>query len=572
MSSTADELASQQKTMTGAQLVIDLLEAEGVTTVFGVPGGAVLPVYDALGASSIAHVLARHEQGAGFMAQGMARVTGKAQVCIASSGPGASNLLTAVADAKMDSIPLVAITGQVSQHLLGTDAFQELDTASLMAPITKFNCMVRSVEELAELIPRAFEIAQSGRPGPVSIDIPKDVQLQQMSVSNAQKASTQIASQETDLETLDGVLESLQRAHKPIILAGAGVIKAGASAALKHFVENNEILVAHTLLGLGALPGGHPLSLGMLGMHAAPYTNHLLQECDCLLAVGARFDDRATGEPSTFCPNADVIHIDIDSRELGKIIKPSLAIQADALQFLTALNRRQQKPKHQRHPVWLQRAQQLKQTRGLRQADSDSLLQPYGLINHIADVLDDNAIITTDVGQHQMWVAQAFPFQWPGQLVTSGGLGTMGFGLPAAIGCALAEPDKTIVCFTGDGSLMMNLQELATVAEHQLNIKICVLDNGHLGLVRQQQKLFYQGNFQANAFQQRTNFVMAAHSMGVAGFNLAQSEQPRFNLTQSLQSKEPTLIACPIDEDELVLPMVPPGAANHEMIEDKSLR
>lgn len=570
MSSTADQLASNPISVTGAQLVVELLEREGVTRVFGVPGGAILPLYDALGGSNITHVLARHEQGAGFIAQGMARATGKAQVCLASSGPGASNLLTAIADAKMDSIPLVAVTGQVSQHLLGTDAFQELDTASLMAPICKFNCMVRSIEELLELIPKAFQIAQSGRPGPVSIDIPKDVQLQRLSIESSLPAAVPTETQPINDDSIDAILNSVRQSHKPVILAGAGILKSGASTALQLFAEHNDIPVAHTLLGLGALPSSHPLSLGMLGMHAAPYTNHLLQECDLLFAIGARFDDRATGEPTTFCPNAKIIHVDIDPNELGKIITPYLAIQADAAQILDTLNQHQSERERPSFPIWQQRVQQLKQTRGLKQASGDCITRPFNLINRVAAVLGENTIVTTDVGQHQMWVAQSFPFSWPGQLITSGGLGTMGFGLPAAIGCALAEPHRNVVCFTGDGSLMMNLQELATVAEQQLNIKICVLDNGHLGLVRQQQALFYEGNFQANKFQQKTNFALAAQSMGIAGYDLTNSSNPMQVLERGLKSRGPALISCPIEDSEMVLPMVPPGAANHEMIEEAS--
>lgn len=572
--------------LTGAQLVIKLLEQEGVRHVFGIPGGSNLPLYDALSASVIQHILARHEQGAGFMAQGMARVTGKPEVCFASSGPGATNLITAVADANMDSIPLVAITGQVPRHLIGTDAFQEVDTVSLMKPITKFCCQADSADELRRLIPEAFRIARSGRPGPVAIDIPKDVQLQTLSEAGLSAASDEasafmkglplsngaasaikvLSSPAVHTNTVADLLASIDSAQKPLLMVGAGVIRSQASDALQCFVERRHIPVVHTLHGLGALPSTHAMSLGMMGMHAARSTNQLLDECDLLIGLGVRFDDRATGLASAFCPQADIIHVDIDSSEFGKIITPTWAIHADVGDLLRALNSEDVEVVDTKKTLWLQRVSQLQSSAEKTVNHQRSLQNPCQAIETIARYADSSALVTTDVGQHQMWVAQAFPLQFAGQLITSGGLGTMGFGLPAAIGCALAQP-KSVLCFTGDGSLMMNLQELATMAELDLNIKVIVFNNGHLGMVRQQQQLFYQQNYQAIEFKQQTNFVLAANSMGVPGIDLQHCQHPEASLHEALNSAGPCLINLPISEEEMVFPMVPPGGANSDMID-----
>jgi acetolactate synthase I/II/III large subunit len=561
--SAIDQKKQLHPRMSGSQLLIKLLERQGITHISGVPGGANLPMYDALTGSSIRHVLARHEQGAGFIAQGMARATGRAQVCFASSGPGASNLITAVADARMDSVPLIAITGQVSQALIGTDAFQEIDTFGLMLPITKHNWMVRSAEELLEVIPRAFEIALSGRPGPVSIDIPKDVQKQMIEVDGLPEPGRREANPQFDAQLVESMLRRIRSSRRPILMVGGGVVYAGASAALVEFAEQLDLPAVQTFMGLGILRNDHPLSLGMLGMHGAPYTNLVLEECDLVIGLGVRFDDRATGKVAGFCPRAEIIHVDIDPGEINKIVRPVLSIRADVGEVLETANAMLEQGSR---PIWRKRVAQLKASHPLILDGEDDLFRPYGAIKSVAAVLDDSVNITTDVGQHQMWVAQAYPFNRAGQWISSGGLGTMGFGLPAAIGMALAQPERKVVCFTGDGSLMMNIQELATAAEHQLDIKVIILNNQHLGLVRQQQSLFYDKNLSAVQFQQTVDFALAARAMGFKGIDLGASDNPLEELESALMEHGPCVINLPISETEMVFPMVAPGGANRDMI------
>ena len=520
-------------------------------------------MYDALTGSNIIHVLARHEQGAGFIALGMARATGQAQVCFASSGPGASNLVTAVADAKLDSVPLIAITGQVPLAMMGTDAFQEIDTFGLMLPITKHNWIVRSAEELLDIIPKAFEVALSGRPGPVSIDIPKDIQNQLIEVQELPEPGKRVANPEFDRSLIKSLLTKIKQSQRPVLMIGGGIVYANATDALRKFAEDLDIPAVQTFMGLGVLPDDHPLALGMLGMHGAPYTNLVLEECDLLIGLGVRFDDRATGKVAEFCPNAQVIHVDIDHSEIGKITNPVLSIQADVGEFLQQANSLLESSQR---PLWRQRVDQLRQCNPLLLVGEDDLFRPYGAIKTIASLVDNSVNITTDVGQHQMWVAQAYPFNRPRQWISSGGLGTMGFGLPAAIGMALAEPKRKVICFSGDGSFMMNIQELATMAELDLDVKVVILNNDHLGLVRQQQTLFYNKNLSAVKFQQTVDFAVAAKSMGVNGLDLGQSTYPLDELAHALNTAGPWVINLPICETEMVFPMVAPGAANHEMI------
>lgn len=553
-----------QRSLSGSQIIIGLLERQGITHIAGMPGGANLHMYDALAHSKIKHVLVRHEQGAGFIAQGMSRVTGQAQVCFASSGPAATNLITAVADAQLDSIPLIAITGQVSQQMIGTDAFQEIDTFGLMLPITKHNWIVRSAEELLEIIPEAFRIALSGRPGPVSIDVPKDIQSQIVEFNEWPEPGKAARTSEVSSVDIDHMLELIKSSHKPILMIGGGVIQAGAADLLREFAENYDIPAVQTFMGLGILPSDHYLSLGMLGMHGARYTNMVLEECDLLIALGVRFDDRATGKVEAFCPQAEIIHVEIDRSEIGKIKNPVLAIQADVGKVLEAIN--QQKNIEMERSLWRQRVDQLKKANPLLLDGQENLFRPYGAIKAVASMLDDTVNIVTDVGQHQMWVAQAYPFNRPKQWISSGGLGTMGFGLPAAIGMSLAQPERKTICFTGDGSIMMNIQELATLAEENLDVKIIVLNNGYLGLVRQQQSLFYKENFSAVKFKQTVDFALVAQSMGVKGIDLACAENPRQALHVALLEKGPCMINLPIHEAEMVFPMVPPGGANKDMI------
>jgi len=553
-----------RETLTGAQIVVRLLERQGVRTLAGIPGGAILPIYDALSKSElIHHVLARHEQGGGFIAQGMARATGLPAVCMASSGPGATNLLTAIADAKLDSIPLVAITGQVPRAMIGTDAFQEVDTYGLSIPITKHNFLVNAAVDLLEIIPRAFRIAASGRPGPVLVDIPKDVQNQLVEVAEwpAPGGAEQVPPPAA--AAVERAAAMINAAARPILYLGGGVVHSGASGLAVAFAEKCRLPTVMTLMALGAMPVDHPLSLGMLGMHGARCTNLALDECDLLIAVGARFDDRATGKVAGFCPQAQIIHIDIDPSELDKIKTAHVGIAGDVrtvlemlLPALAAVERGD----------WLARVASLKAAQPLRTPGIDDPRTPYGLIRAVADCLDDAATITTDVGQHQMWVAQAYPLRRPRQWLTSGGLGTMGFGMPAAIGAALAEPERTVVCFTGDGSILMNVQELVTAAEENVNVKIVLMNNSSLGLVFQQQTMFYGERIYASKFKGMPDFVRVAEGFGVAAIDLDQEVEPLAALARALSTPGPMLIHASIAMHEQVLPMVPPGAANKEMI------
>jgi acetolactate synthase I/II/III large subunit len=548
----------------GAQLVTTLLERQGIAVIAGIPGGANLPMYDALHDSRIRHVLARHEQGAGFIAQGMARATGRPAVCLGTSGPGATNLLTAIADAKLDSIPLVSITGQVPRAMIGTDAFQEIDTYGLTVPITKHNYLVRSAAELLDVIPDAFRIAMSGRPGPVVVDVPKDVQNETVELDALPEPWCTAEPPRLRADDIVAAARLINQARRPILLIGAGIIAANASEELQRLARRASIPVAATLLGLGAIPAAEPLFLGMVGMHAARYTNLLLEECDLLVALGVRFDDRATGKVAAFCPGAQILHVDIDASELGKIKQPLLGIEADVGQMLRALEGRiAATPRGD----WLRHMAKLREAHPLAMPGAGDPLAPYGTIRHVAALAGSDAIVTSDVGQHQMWVAQAFPFSRPRQWLTSGGLGTMGFGLPAAIGAALAEPRRTVVCFTGDGSLLMNLQELATAAEEAVNVKLVLLNNGHLGLVRQQQQLLYNGRYSASRFTAAPDFAAIARGFGIAAYDLSDDADPLAALARGLREPGPCLINVPIAADANVYPMVPPGAANRDMID-----
>jgi acetolactate synthase-1/2/3 large subunit len=550
---------------TGAQLIMTLLERQGIDTIAGIPGGANLPMYDALVASNIRHVLARHEQGAGFIAQGMARASGRAAVCFGTSGPGATNLLTAIADAKLDSVPLIAVTGQVPRAMIGTDAFQEIDTYGLTVPITKHNYLVRSAAELLEVVPDAFRVATSGRPGPVVIDVPKDVQNEAIEIDALPTpgvAEPWPTFRDADVARAAAMID---RAERPVLLIGAGIIAAEASASLRQLAEKASIPVASTLLGLGALPAEHPLFVGMVGMHAARYTNMLLEECDLLIALGIRFDDRATGKAAEFCPRARILHVDIDPSELGKIKRPTLGIEADVGAWLRSLV---PLVRERRRRCWIVRMAHLRGAYPLAMPGADDPLQPYGIIRHTAAIAGADAIVTTDVGQHQMWAAQAFPFSYPRQWLTSGGLGTMGFGLPAAIGAALAQPHRPVICFSGDGSLLMNIQELATAAEEGVNVKLILLDNGHLGLVRQQQQLFYGGRYQASRFHATPDFAAIARGFGIDAYDLGRETDPLAALDAALCRGGPALVRVPIEAEANVYPMVPPGAANRDMIDE----
>ncbi len=551
--------------MTGAEIVIKLLENQGVTRIAGIPGGSNLPLYDALFKSTIRHILVRHEQAAGFMAQGEARVTGRAAVCFATSGPGATNLLTAVADAKLDSIPLIAITGQVPTGFIGTDAFQEVDTYGLSTPITKHSYLVKRVEDLVKVIPEAFTIAESGRPGPVWIDIPKDVQkavyeLDVIPRPGGRKAPEKYTEKETILEAVSMIHSS----QYPVLYIGGGVRHAHAYEEIRNLAEKNGIPVTSTLMGLGSFPQEHPLYIGMLGMHAARYTNYILEEADLLIAVGVRFDDRATGRVEKFCPNAKVIHIDIDAAEIHKIRKAHISMVGDAREVLKALLPKIQ-PNHRSE--WKERMQQMKDHFPYQIPNEGNPLNPVRLIRMIRKMVSDNTPVATDVGQHQMWVAQAYLFVKPETLLTSGGAGTMGFGLPAAMGAAAANPGTRVICFSGDGSLLMNIQELDTLAEEKLDVTIILMNNNALGLVRQQQELFYEKHYIATRYQSKPDFAKIAKGFGIRSFTLDKAEEAGEMIQKALNCKGPCLVDVHIAEHENVLPIVPPGAANIEMID-----
>lgn len=551
--------------LNGAEITVRLLEMHGIETIAGIPGGSILPLYDALSKSEkITHILARHEQGAAFIAHGMARSTGKTAVCFATSGPGATNLLTGIADAKMDSVPLVAITGQVPYSLIGTDAFQEIDIYGLTIPITKHNFFVHSIEELFTIIPEAFKIANSDRPGPVLVDIPKNIQ-QQVYEFEEWPTIEDCAAVENTLEEAEviRIAEEINNSKKPMLYIGGGIITSGACEILYEFANKNSIPVATTLMGLGAFPCDDPLYLGLVGMHAARSTNILMGEADLILAFGVRFDDRATGKLSRFCPNAKILHIEIDESEINKLRSANLSIVGDVYSTLESLLPHINKDPREE---WMDEVQVCKKQNALPMPPKEDIFHPINIIKYVASKVPSDSIIATDVGQHQMWTAQVYPFKMPRTLITSGGLGTMGFGLPTAIGVSLANPEKTVVCFSGDGSILMNIQELATLADHNLNVKVIILNNKHLGLVNQQQKLFFNNNRFAVKFITNPNFELIGKGFNIESYDLGTVENPMDVLSEALSKTGPCVINIPIDPEELVLPMVPPGGANDEMI------
>jgi len=550
--------------MNGAQLIIELLKRQGVELVAGIPGGANLPIYDALyGASGITHILCRHEQGAGFLAQGLARSTGRVGVCIATSGPGATNIVTAIADAYLDSIPVVCITGQVPSSMIGTDAFQEVDTYGLSIPITKHNLIARSAEELLHIIPKSFELALSGRPGPVWVDVPKDVQMGLVEFDSWPDPGRRMEVQPAASRDLVRAAEMIANARCPIMCLGGGLIHAEAAAEARALIEKNALPTVMTLMGLGALPADHPLALGMLGMHGARFTNLALQECDLFIAAGARFDDRATGKLVEFCPEASVIHIDIDPSEVSKLRTATVGLVGDLKTILADLL---PLVEYRERREWHARIGGLREKYPMTSAEAVVPEKPYGMILNVADLMQKDGFIVTDVGKHQMWVAQVFPFQKPRQFITSGGLGTMGFGLPTAIGVAIANPDKQVVLLTGDGSLQMNIQELVTAVEQQVNLKIVIFNNNSLGLVRQQQNLFFHKHYFACDFKLSINFATIAEGFHMKSFTVDPGENFIHLLQQVLAEPGPCLINVPIGRDEEVYPMVPPGAAKNVMV------
>ena len=562
---------STRKRFTGAEFIVHFLEQQGIKIVTGIPGGSILPVYDALSQSTqIRHILARHEQGAGFIAQGMARTDGKPAVCMACSGPGATNLVTAIADARLDSIPLICITGQVPASMIGTDAFQEVDTYGISIPITKHNYLVRHIEELPQVMSDAFRIAQSGRPGPVWIDIPKDVQTAVFEIETQPAMAEKAAAPAFSEESIRDAAAMINAAKRPVLYLGGGVINA--PARVRELAEKAQLPTTMTLMALGMLPKAHPLSLGMLGMHGVRSTNYILQEADLLIVLGARFDDRAIGKTEQFCPNAKIIHVDIDRAELGKIKQPHVAIQADVDDVLAQLI-----PQVEAQPraEWHQLVADLQREFPCPIPKACDPLSHYGLINAVAACVDDNAIITTDVGQHQMWTAQAYPLNRPRQWLTSGGLGTMGFGLPAALGVKLALPNETVVCVTGDGSIQMNIQELSTALQYELPVLVLNLNNGYLGMVKQWQDMIYSGRHSQSYMKSLPDFVRLAEAYGHVGMRVIDPAELETKLAQALEHvKNNRLVFMDVivDGTEHVYPMHIRGGGMDEMWLSKTER
>jgi acetolactate synthase-1/2/3 large subunit len=547
----------------GAEIIIRLLEIHGIKIVEGIPGGANLPLYDALYKSGIRHILARHEQGAGFMAQGMARSTGLPAVCFATSGPGATNLITAIADAKLDSVPVIAITGQVPSSLIGTDAFQEVDTYGMTIPITKHNFLVKKAEELLSVIPESFRLAASGRPGPVLVDVPKDVQLEKIEVNEWPSRLPVDKPPAPDDNVVREAAKAINASERPVLYIGGGAISAGAGPLILDLAMKASIPVSSTLMGIGAVASDHPLYAGMIGMHAWRRTNDMFRESDLIMALGVRFDDRATGKVDAFCPGARIIHVDIDGAELNKNKRADISVISGLAEFLNSVI-----PLIERKD----RREWIDKNFGARNETPEpgnvepGYFGPKRLLSLIARSIPGDSIITTDVGQHQMWTAQYYPVKKPRTLLTSSGLGTMGFGMPAAIGAALAYPERTVVAICGDGSILMNLQELAVISEERLNVKVIIFNNGHLGLVRQQQELFYGKNYIASTFSCRPDFCLIARGFGIESYDLGSVDDPEGELKKALAVPGPCVINAPIMGSMNVYPMVVPGGGNHEMI------
>ncbi len=562
---------------TGAEILIDALTYEGVDTIFGYPGGAVLHIYDELwrARDRITHYLVRHEQGAVHMAEGYARASGRVGVVLVTSGPGATNAVTGIANAYMDSTPIVVITGQVPKHLIGTDAFQEVDTVGITRPCVKHNYLVREASDIAGVVREAFYLARSGRPGPVVIDIPKDVSAARASYSRLDHVSFPFSSDvsQVDRGAVERALAAVLNAKRPVLYVGGGITNSGADEALRLFAEELHLPVAPTLMGLGGFPSAHPLSLGMLGMHGTYAANMAVAQSDLLIAVGVRFDDRVTGKLATFAPHARVIHIDIDPANIGKNVAPSLSIAADArhaLLELLALNRQQDKQKLQQSidakELWWEQIHAWQHSQPLRFTGSLNQIKPQTVIHELHRLTKGEAIITTDVGQHQMWVAQYYPFAKPRQLITSGGLGTMGFGLPAAIGAQLAFPKQSIFAVVGDGGFQMTNQELATAVQYDLPVKILIMNNGYLGMVRQWQEMFYDRTYSEVDISVAPDFVKLAEAFGALGLRAERPDELQEVLARALDHKGVVVVDVHVSKEENVFPIVPAGANSSDMI------
>ena len=551
--------------MTGAQILIESLKREGVEVVFGYPGGQVLPIFDKFYDSDLKLILVRHEQGAAHAADGYARATGKVGVCLATSGPGATNLTTGIANAYMDSIPMVAITGQVKSFLIGNDAFQEADVTGITRPITKHNYLVKDIKDLARIIREAFYIASTGRPGPVVIDIPSDIQMQDAEF--IWPKDIKMRSYQPTYCGHPGQIKKaaklIMQAKKPLVYSGGGIISSGADAILREFAEKISAPVTWTLMGIGGFPATHKLSLGMLGMHGTAYANHAIMDADVIIAVGARFDDRVTGRTDTFAPNAKIIHIDIDPSSISKNIRVDVPIVGDAKNILGELL--EQIKKCPDTADWLKSVDILKKKYPLKYKE-DKKLKPQFVLEELYDITKGDCVITTEVGQNQMWAAQWYKYDEPRTFISSGGLGTLGFGFPAAMGAKVGRPDKTVIDIAGDGSIQMNIQELGTCVANKINVKVFILNNGYLGMVRQWQELFYKKRYSHVAISS-PDFVKLAESYGAAGILVTKKEEVRPAIERALSTDNTVFVDFRIEEEENVYPMVPAGEAINKMIE-----
>jgi acetolactate synthase-1/2/3 large subunit len=560
-SSTAPKIAADASPKTGARLVVEALEAQGVELVFGYPGGAIMPVYDALTGARFKHILVRHEQGAAFAADAYARVTGKPGVCLATSGPGATNLVTGIANAMMDSVPLVAITGNVATPLMGTDAFQEIDILGLTLPIVKHSWIVRDPADIPAVFAEAFHVATSGRPGPVLIDLPKDVQVGAAAAPSRIPSHPQGVGQRIDLAQLRRAESALGAAQRPLLYIGGGVRIADAVDEVRAFASATGVPGVCTLQGLGVLPPNAPGNLGMIGMHGLRAANEAVQQCDLLIVLGARFDDRATGRLAEFAPHARVIHIDVDAAEIGKLRDAQIAITGDLKTVLRHFS-----PRPPRIAAWQAKCAEAASQHAFRyDAPGEGVYAP-ALLKELSERAGDGFVAACDVGQHQMWTAQHCHFASPRAHLTSGGLGAMGYGLPAGMAAKLARPDAHVVTISGDGSFAMNIQELATLKRYDIALKIVLLDNSTLGLVRQWQELFFAQNYSEVDLSDNPDFAAVARAFGIDAFRISRREEVSAGIERLLAAPGPCLAHVLIDPMENVWPLVPPGKSNSEMM------
>ncbi len=551
--------------LSGTEIIVECLKKEKVEVVFGIPGGAIMPLYDTIyQKATFTHILTKHEQGAVHAADGYARATGKVGVCIATSGPGATNLVTGLANAYLDSIPIVAFTGQVISPLIGTDAFQEVDIIGITLPITKNNYLVMDIKDLAPIIKEAFYLARNGRPGPVLIDLPKDIQLAQTEFHYPEnyRCSGYQPKWKGNLNQIKKAAQAIQEAKKPIIYGGGGIINANASEELREFVQKTNIPVTTTLMGLGSFPAEHPLSLGMLGMHGSYYANMAISEADLIIALGTRFDDRVTGNAKNFCPQAKFIQVDIDPAEISKIIRVDIPIVGDLKYVLTKLIQLVE-PKQEKD--WLNRIATLKENNPLKYR-KDNHLRPQYIIEKLYELTKGESIIVTDVGQHQMWVAQYYRFGHPRSCISSGGLGTMGFGLPASIGAQIGCPEKRVICIAGDGGFQMNIQELATAIHNKVPLVVLIMNNGYLGMVRQWQELFFGKRYASTSLEGSPDFAQLVQVYGGKGIRVSTIDDFNSALVQALSERQFFLIDCLIPPEENVFPMVAPGEPINKML------